>query len=93
MITYDRLDRHAGKSKYPISKMLVLAIDGITSFSIHPLRWITAMGVVLSFFSLLVGVWALLVRSLRDLRPRLGLHRGADVFTGWDPTAFARHNW
>lgn len=44
-VYYDRRERFAGESKYPLSKMLNFAIDGITSFSIKPLRLITSFGI------------------------------------------------
>jgi polyisoprenyl-phosphate glycosyltransferase len=62
VVTYDRRGRLAGKSKYPPSKMLGLALEGITSFSIRPLRWITAMGGILFVLALFIGFWAVGVR-------------------------------
>jgi polyisoprenyl-phosphate glycosyltransferase len=61
-VLYERRERFAGESKYPLRKMLSLAIDGITSFSAAPLRWITVMGIVLSIASFGTGTWALVVR-------------------------------
>ena len=58
-VYYDRKERFAGESKYPLSKMLSFAIDGITSFSIKPLRLITTMGVVFMLVSLAIICWAL----------------------------------
>ena len=58
-VYYDRKERFAGESKYPLSKMLSFAIDGITSFSIKPLRLITTMGVVFMLVSLAIIGWAL----------------------------------
>ena len=49
LVYYDRNERYAGESKYPISKMMNLAIDGITSFSIKPLRIITTIGILFMF--------------------------------------------
>ena len=60
-IYYDRFERFAGKSKYPVSKMLAFAWQGITSFSPVPLRLITTLGFVISFCSLAFSVWAVLV--------------------------------
>jgi glycosyltransferase involved in cell wall biosynthesis len=62
VVTYDRLPRTAGESKYPLSRMLALAFDGIFSFSTVPLHWITVMGATLAAASLAFGLWALLVR-------------------------------
>jgi glycosyltransferase involved in cell wall biosynthesis len=58
-VKYERAARFAGKSKYPLRKMLNFAIDGITSFSVKPLRVITALGFLVSLGSLLVLAYAL----------------------------------
>lgn len=58
-VTYKRHERIAGESHYPLSKMLGLAIDGITSLSIKPIRIITAIGVLTSFFSFALIIWVL----------------------------------
>jgi glycosyltransferase involved in cell wall biosynthesis len=50
-VKYDRAERFAGVSKYPVRKMLAFALEGITSFSIVPLRLITVLGFVVSIFS------------------------------------------
>jgi glycosyltransferase involved in cell wall biosynthesis len=62
VVTYDRLPRTAGESKYPLARMLALAFDGIFSFSTVPLHWITVMGATLAAASLAFGIWALLAR-------------------------------
>ena len=54
-INYDQFERAAGKSHYSLSKMLTLAIDGITSLSIKPIRIITGIGVLVAFISF-IGV-------------------------------------
>ena len=46
-VEYERAERFAGESKYPLKKMLSFAVDGITSFSITPIRWVTLMGLAL----------------------------------------------
>lgn len=51
IVKYDRAERFAGVSKYPLKKMLAFAIEGVTSFSIVPLRLITLLGFVVSGFS------------------------------------------
>ena len=56
---YDRLERQAGVSKYPLSRMIALAMDGITSLSVKPLRWIGAAGVCSILVAIGVIVWAL----------------------------------
>ena len=55
VISYDQFERAAGKSHYSFSKMLTLAIDGITSLSIRPIRIITGIGIFVAFFSF-IGV-------------------------------------
>ena len=50
-VKYDRAERFAGESKYPLRKMLAFAIEGVTSFSIVPLRLITWLGFIVSIFS------------------------------------------
>ncbi len=62
VVSYDRKVRAAGKSKYPLPKMLALALEGVTSFSIRPLRWITICGILLSLISFFFGLWAIGVR-------------------------------
>ncbi len=58
-VQYERHERFAGTSKYPLKKMLNLAIDGITSFSIKPIRLITATGVGAMLVSAIFFVWML----------------------------------
>jgi polyisoprenyl-phosphate glycosyltransferase len=60
VVSYDRAPRFAGSSKYTLRKMIALALDGVTAFSTMPLRLITLVGFVVSFFSFLLGAWALL---------------------------------
>jgi dolichol-phosphate mannosyltransferase len=61
-VLYDRPGRFAGETKYPLRKMVRFAIDGITSFSIVPLRFSTYLGMVMSTASLGVIAWALLAK-------------------------------
>lgn len=56
---YDRSERFAGESKYPLKKMLGLAINGITSFSIVPLRMISMLGFLVSLFSVVMVGWVI----------------------------------
>lgn len=62
IVEYARDKRFAGSSKYPVTKMISLAINGITSFSPVPLRMISALGFFVSFVSLLLIIWAIGVR-------------------------------
>ena len=56
-VYYARAERFAGETKYPLKKMILFALDGITSFSVVPLHMITILGFTLFFFSLLAIVW------------------------------------
>jgi glycosyltransferase involved in cell wall biosynthesis len=58
-VYYDRVERFAGTSKYPLRRMLSLAIDGITSFSVMPLRLITILGFLVCLLSIAMVVWIL----------------------------------
>lgn len=58
-VYYERHERIAGKSHYPLRKMLALAFDGITSLSVKPIRMITCMGMCIAAWSFCVGVWSL----------------------------------
>lgn len=57
-VYYERSERAAGKSHYPLSKMLALAFDGITSLSIKPIKTIIGMGVIVAFISFIGIIWA-----------------------------------
>ena len=59
-VYYERYERIAGESHYPLKKMLALAIDGITSLSTKPIRIITNIGLVISFTSFALIIWALI---------------------------------
>lgn len=56
-VYYERRERLAGKSHYSLGKMLTLAVDGITSLSIKPIRMITGMGIFVSLISFLILIW------------------------------------
>lgn len=58
-VFYDRKERFAGESKYPLTKMLNFALDGITSFSVKPLRMITTAGLLFFLVAILAIVYAL----------------------------------
>lgn len=59
-VEYVRAERIAGESHYPLKKMLALAIDGITSLSVKPLRMITGFGAIIAFISFLGCLWAII---------------------------------
>ena len=62
VVEYERHERFAGESKYPLKKMLSFAIDGITSLSIKPIRIITGIGFVIFFVSLIVLIYSIMVK-------------------------------
>ncbi len=57
-VAYERHGRLAGKSHYPLSRMLTLAFDGITSLSVRPIRYITGFGVLVALVSFAGVIWA-----------------------------------
>lgn len=58
-VYYDRNERFAGESKYPLKKMLSFAFDGITSFSVSPIRMISALGLIVCIFAVIMGIYTL----------------------------------
>ena len=65
-VTYERHERIAGESHYPLSKMLALAFDGITSLSVKPIRMITGFGILVAAVSFIGVLWAVLEALLGD---------------------------
>ncbi len=63
-VEYERAERFAGESKYPLKKMLAFAFDGITSFSVKPIRWVTAAGFLIFVASILALIYILVVKLL-----------------------------
>lgn len=76
-VYYDRTPRVAGETHYPLRKMLMLAIDGITSLSVKPLKMITGLGMLVSLLSLALIIWSVVRYFI-----------GATV-TGWSSTMCA----
>lgn len=64
VVTYERHERFAGESKYPLKKMLAFATDGITSFSIKPIRFITTCGILIFGISILMLIYFLAVHFM-----------------------------
>lgn len=60
-VYYERHERLAGKSHYPLRKMLALALNGITSLSVKPIRIITWLGLAISLLSFIGVIWAVVV--------------------------------
>jgi glycosyltransferase involved in cell wall biosynthesis len=76
LVPYRRQARTAGETKYTLRKMLRLALDGITSFSVMPLRIIAALGALIFLGTMLATAWFLWVRFAHS----------ADVVPGWAST-------
>lgn len=68
-VYYERNERIAGESHYPLSKMLSLAFDGITSLSIKPIRMIAAMGVIVSLISFIGIIYVFLSQIFGTVVP------------------------
>jgi len=68
-VYYDRKERVAGESKYPLKKMLALAFNGISSFSIKPISLITGLGALIIFLSICAAVYALISYFLGHVQP------------------------
>lgn len=66
IVRYDRAKRFAGETKYPLWKMMGLALEAVTSFSVVPLRLITLIGFVVFLASLGFSGWALWVRFVSN---------------------------
>ena len=73
-VSYNRAERLAGKSKYPLRKMLALAFNGITSLSVKPITLITSCGIVFSVIGLALMIWAIVQAVL------------GNTVTGWAST-------
>ena len=68
-VYYDRKVRVAGKSKYPLRKMIALAVEGITSFSVKPIRYIVLLGFLSVFLSIAAFAYALVSFFLKTVEP------------------------
>ena len=62
IVEYERHERFAGESKYPLKKMIAFALDGITSLSIKPIRIITGLGFTIFFISVIALIYSLVVK-------------------------------
>ena len=63
-VLYDRSERFAGESKYPLKKMLAFALDGITSFSINPIRIVSSLGILACLFAVVMAVYAVVQKFM-----------------------------
>lgn len=64
VVYYERNERFAGESKYPLKKMLNFAWDGITSFSVKPLRFICTIGFIILFISIIIMIYSLVQKII-----------------------------
>ena len=62
-VYYERKERMAGESKYPLKKMLAFAFDGITSFSTKPMTFIMGLGILMIVFAFIMSIYSLLRRA------------------------------
>lgn len=67
VVYYDRGSRFAGTSKYPLRRLMGFAIDGLTSFSVVPLRIISLLGLLISALTVVLAGWVLWVRLFTDV--------------------------
>jgi len=58
-VYYERSERFAGESKYPLKKMLSFAFDGITSFTVKPIKAVTTIGVIACLIAVVMGIFAI----------------------------------
>ena len=65
-VHYERRERFAGESKYPLRKMLTFAVEGITSFSTVPLRMITLLGITVALGTMAMSVWTIATKLMND---------------------------
>ena len=68
-VSYERHERQAGKSHYPLRKMLALAFDGITSLSVKPIRFITLAGILFFILSMIGILWCIVQVVLGNTVP------------------------
>ena len=69
IVYYERAERFAGESKYPLKKMLNFAWDGITSFSVKPIRLLLSLGIIIFIISLLVTIYCLISKLTGNAVP------------------------
>ena len=67
IVYYERAERFAGESKYPLKKMLNFAWDGITSFSVKPIRLILNLGIIIFLLSLLMTIYAIIMKIIGNV--------------------------
>ena len=68
-VYYDRKERVAGESKYPLKKMLALAFNGISSFSVKPISMVLGLGFIIVFLSVIAAIYALISYFTGNVEP------------------------
>ena len=69
VVYYERNERFAGESKYPLKKMLNFAWDGITSFSVKPIRFLLSLGIIIFAISIMVTLYCVIVKLIGNTVP------------------------
>lgn len=69
VVEYERHERYAGESKYPLKKMLAFALNGITSFSVKPIRMVLSLGAAVFIVSIAILIWALITKAIGSTVP------------------------
>jgi dolichol-phosphate mannosyltransferase len=69
-LTYEREERHVGRSKYSLGALIQLAIDGLVSFSGRPLRLISYIGAVTTMIAIILGAWVIVDAFGNQTAPR-----------------------
>ena len=64
IVEYERHERFAGESKYPLKKMISFALDGITSLSVKPIRMITGVGFTIFLISIVALIYSIIVKFI-----------------------------
>lgn len=91
-VYYERNERLAGKSHYPLKKMIALAMDGITSLSTKPLHMIMTLGIFVSVLSFIGAVWAVVMQVIRKHCCRLGKPHCDNLLHGRNTAYLLRNN-
>ena len=92
-VYYERHERIAGESHYPLKKMLALAFDGITSLSVKPIRMIITAGVLIAFLSFIGVIWAVVGALLGKTVSGWASTVCIVCFMGGDSVTVFRGNW
>ena len=91
VVEFDRASRFAGKTKYPLSKMIKLALSGIVGFSTKPLRLIFKLGLMTTLVSFVLMIYAIVVKILGYTTNGWSSLMVAITFIRWNPITFTWH--